>query len=133
MSGTAFFTMSVGNDRDLIRTLKELSVETGSLSENAISAWFDTDSEENKYLLKWLCNLSQCNILSPLERLENEEIANSSIASEDTQTEFNNVLLDYPKLMDIDDNLVDIMLLENEIQMLREEEAEQEQLIAKTK
>lgn len=121
---------------DLLETLIDLNIETGHLTKNAISAWCDTDSEDDIYLLNWLCNLNKSNILSPLEKQEHDLIlkTNSFINSEeDCEKQLNDVLLEYPSLLNIDDNLLDIQLLETEIEKLLEEETKQEMLISKSR
>lgn len=132
---TVIVKMNPYNGSDLIETLKDLNIETGHLSENAISALFDTDSVNDKYLLNWLCTLNQHNILSSAEKLENDEILKHNLItpSEDYRTELNDLLLQYPNLMNVDDNLFDILLLENEIETLLEEERKQESLISRTR
>lgn len=138
MSGsgeTIVFKMNASNGSDLIQALKELNIEIGHISENAISALFDTDSVNDKYLLNWMCSLNRHNTLLSTEKLENEEILKLNLitTAENYQSEFNDLLLQYPKLMNVDDNLLDILLLENEIETLLEEELKQESLILKTR
>lgn len=135
MSGILLHTMATHDGNDLLDTLADLNIQTGQLSENAISAWFDTDSENDKHLLNWLCNLNRNNILSPVEKQEHDEIlkSNSFIGLEDCEKEMDDILLHYPTLVNTDDNLLDIQLLENEIETLIETEAKQELLISKTK
>lgn len=135
MSGILLHTMAMHNNNDLLGTLTDLNIETGQLKENAISAWFDTDSENEKHLLNWLCNLNKSNILSPVEKQERDEILklNGFLGVEDCQKELDDVLLEYPTLVNTDDNLLDIQLLENEIETLVDTETRQTQLISKIK
>lgn len=135
MSGILLHTMAVHNDNDLLGTLTDLNIETGQLTENAISAWFDTDSENEKHLLNWLCNLNRSNILSAVEKQEHDEILkrNCFLDVQDCHKELDDILLQYPALINTDDNLLDIQLLENEIETLIETETRQTQLISKTK
>lgn len=135
MSGILLHTMEVHSGNNLVETLTDLNIETGQLSENAISAWFDTDSENDSYLLNWLCNLNKSNILLPFEKQEYQEIlkSNSFIGFEDCEKEIDDILLQYPTLLDTDENVLDIQLLESEIETLLEKEAKQELLLSKTK
>lgn len=133
MSGSLLYTMETHDGKDLLETFTNLNIETGNLRENAISAWFDTDSEDDKHLLYWICNLSKCNILSPAEKQERDEIlkTNCLISAEDCEKELYEILLHDPLLLKTDDNLLDIKLLENEIEVLQDREATQELLIMK--
>lgn len=135
MSGILLRTMEVRSGSDLLETLNDLNIQTGQLSVNAISAWFDTDSENNKHLLNWLCNLNKCNILSPVEKQENDEILKSNcfVGMEDCEKELNDVLIQYPALINMDENLLDIQLLESEIEGLLETESKQDLLISQAK
>lgn len=135
MSGILLHTMATHNGSDLLRTLTDLNIETGQLSENAISAWFDTDSENEKHLLNWLCNLNRNNILLPVEKQEHDEIlmCNYFMDLKDCEKELDDILLQYPTLVNTEDNLLEIQLLENEIETLIETEARQEQFISKTR
>lgn len=120
--------------KDLARTFKDLDIET-NISDNALSAWFDTDSEEERCLLTWLCLLDKNNVLLPMEKLEVDEISKrgSLLRGEECERELNKILLEYPQLMDVEGNLLDVRLLENENEMLEDEESKQEMLFGKNK
>lgn len=120
------------NGNDLIQTLHDLSVETGCLNENAICAWFDTDSEDDKYLLNWLCTLSKSNTLSSTESAEYDEVSrcNSFLTSKECEKEMSDILRKFPGLMDNDDTSLSVQMLEKESEILGQEKRKQEELLA---
>lgn len=64
-------TMSAFNGDNLLNVFKDLHVQLLNLSPNVIKGWFDTDDDNMKSLLKWMCTaLSSDNFLSPLENAE---------------------------------------------------------------
>lgn len=56
---------------DLLKVFKEVNVQLLHLNPNIIKGWFDTDDNNMKHLLCWMCaSLSRQNYISPLEKQE---------------------------------------------------------------
>lgn len=59
------------NGDDLINIFKQLNVQLLTVSPNVVKGWFDTDANNMRNLLKWMCtSLSSENFVSPLEATE---------------------------------------------------------------
>lgn len=56
---------------DLLETFHNLGINTGNVSKLTIDSWFDTDCEDTKKLLQWLCcSLGKENVLTAYENDE---------------------------------------------------------------
>lgn len=112
---------------DLYKMFISFNVEMGSVDENSIKAWFDTYSEDQLYLLNWLCSLKNSSLLQPSEKDDYDELVRNNLVYSESEcdNEINKITSEYPGLFDID-SVWDIELLENEITLLSEAETNQQ-------
>lgn len=116
------------NGSDLFKTFLDCNVEMGNIDENSIKAWFDTYSEDRLYFLNWLCTLNKSNVLKPSEKDEYDELKKNNLVYSPTECdqEINNIATEYPGILNVEDNLLDIDILQQEIMLLSEAELNQQ-------
>nr|CAI5829143.1 unnamed protein product [Callosobruchus analis] len=113
--------MSCSGD-ELLEVFKTLKINLSNIKPDVIRAWFDTDDEKMKNLLEWLCtSLSVKNYISPLEYDEFLKLENQ-LKDEIYEREVERIEIEHPNLFSVEDTELEIKLLENELECLREEE-----------
>ncbi|CAH1155470.1 unnamed protein product [Phaedon cochleariae] len=117
------------NGDDILKVFSELDVKLLNLHPNVIRGWFDTDDENMKNLLSWMClSLSKENYLSPLETSEFTHIQLPFSMSDLEQEKYEIEQTKFPGIFDVDSNMLEIAFLEDEINILIQEDKQLEEL-----
>ncbi|XP_072395587.1 uncharacterized protein [Diabrotica undecimpunctata] len=122
--------MSGFSGEDLLKVFKELDIQLLHLNPNVVKAWFDTDDNDMKNLLNWMCvSLSKGNYISHQEVSEYNSIE-TPLTNEELDVKKDEIENKYPGIFDAEYNSLEIEFLEEDFILACQQERELSQAIA---